>query len=169
MICAISVLGINKQIQIKSMLEVKDWYYDNLTWVTAASAMCRVQLRMGSTIRWSISINIILFTVSECVEELSPPDHGQMMMHCDRSVGSQRNFSCDDGYVAIGGNLVRTCQRPGIWDGSPITCEGMYDFKLCLMLSYFITMLSYFNIEVPITFSQILAQSLQISKTLDFS
>ena len=47
-------------------------------------------------------------------------DHGSVTS--DTTVGSVATYTCDSGYVLVGGSQQRTCQDNGTWDGNELSC-----------------------------------------------
>jgi len=70
--------------------------------------------------------------VSSC-EPLSAPINGSVHT-TGTGVGSVATYSCDHGYVFIGGPLVRVCTKTGQWSETAPTCVqagNCISFLLC--------------------------------------
>ena len=65
-------------------------------------------------------------TVVQCVEELSNPTNGNVMVTGDTYL-SEAHYDCIEGYAVVGAS-VRVCQADGLWSASEPHCEGRVDY-----------------------------------------
>ena len=63
-----------------------------------------------------------LFAERHC-PVLDAPTSGQVS-HPIRAVGSVAAYTCNDGFIFVGGDIRRTCQSDGIWNGTAAICSG---------------------------------------------
>ena len=62
-------------------------------------------------------------TVVMC-PQLHNPGNGSVTLSMDTLEMSTATYSCNFGFVQIGGNISRTCQVDGSWSGEAPTCQG---------------------------------------------
>ena len=64
-----------------------------------------------------------LFTVVDC-DALTNPANGQVSHTAGTRFGETATYSCDPGYILVGGS-TRICQATGNWSGSAPNCQCM--------------------------------------------
>ena len=62
-----------------------------------------------------------LHTVIDC-ESLPDPPNG-MVTQSSTTFGAEADYSCDDGYMIVGGATPRVCEGSGNWSGSAPSCQ----------------------------------------------
>ena len=67
--------------------------------------------------------SLFFMTVVDC-GTLTNPTNGQVSHTGRTTFGQTATYSCDTGYILVGGN-TRMCQATGIWSGSEPTCQSM--------------------------------------------
>jgi hypothetical protein len=51
-------------------------------------------------------------------------DHGKIIGD-HMTYGYEIQYECDDGYILVGGDAIRSCSSCGEWTGKMPTCAGM--------------------------------------------
>ena len=67
--------------------------------------------------------SLFFMTVVDC-GTLTNPTNGQVSHTGRTTFGQTATYSCDTGYILVGGN-TRMCQATGVWSGSSPTCQSM--------------------------------------------
>ena len=70
----------------------------------------------------------VLLTAMDC-GTLTNPANGQVSHTAGTTFGKTANYTCDPGYILVGGK-TRTCQATGVWSGIAPTCQGMLSLPL---------------------------------------
>jgi hypothetical protein len=58
-------------------------------------------------------------------------DHGKIIGD-HMTYGYEIQYECDDGYILVGGDAIRSCSSCGEWTGKMPSCAGM----LCVLLVF---------------------------------
>ena len=68
---------------------------------------------------------------------LSNPVNGAVSM-AGQNIGDTAMYSCNGGFSLVG-DVTRTCEAPGVWDGSEPTCQGVSLFSWSPLISIHVT------------------------------